>query len=532
MADKPQKGAASAPVETPLSGAPDGDSLISGLDIAEGLAGDLFADASVLGGFGDIADLPESSESGSGESAGDTGDGESDGAAVFSLSDHQGGNALFDGADGVDSLRIVLNSSEFSELRDELSNLQAHVEAGGDSSSGDDDGDLGDDSNPGARGAVFTTSFGLTVKDVPHVEFHVEGIGPVSLNAGFTDADEDLEILNASAKAYGLDNKIKGSKDGDDIVGTSGDDVIRGGKGDDMIDGDGGDDWIRGGHDEDILDGGSGSDIVDGGKGDDMLVVDLTQNMGAEDRYDGGKGSDTLVLHMTEEQFTAFQQELIDLDAWITENADPGKSTGHGFSDKSWHSKKHPIYELELEDEASGFEYELTVRNVEDLKIFVVGFDGEIDPVAGLPVAEDPDEPDIIVGPPTEGTVFVGGDGTDLAIGTQFNDILDGAGGDDLFVGGAGDDLLTGGTGNDLFIFATGSGNDTITDFEAGVAGGDLIDLRQMTSVADFTMVMAAAADVVIDGVASSFIDFGGGDSLTLLGVATADYDQGDFLLF
>ena len=148
-----------------------------------------------------------------------------------------------------------------------------------------------------------------------------------------------------------------------------------------------------GGHDDDILDGGSGSDIVDGGKGNDILIVDLTQNYGEEDSYDGGKGNDTLVLQMTEEQFNAFQDKLIELKGWIDENADVDSSSGHG---------SHYKYEIEFEDDELGDVLELNLRNIENLKIFVAGYDGEIDPEAGLPADDEPPPPDITVTPPPD----------------------------------------------------------------------------------------------------------------------------------
>ena len=105
-------------------------------------------------------------------------------------------------------------------------------------------------------------------------------------------------------------------------------------------------------------------------------------------------------------------------------------------------------------------------------------------------------------------------------------DTLDGRGGDDTLEGGSGDDTMTGGLGDDSFVFADGHGNDTITDFVAGAAGGDVIDLRRLTAAASFTDVMAAAAQIGDDTV----IDFGDGNSITLLGVGSTQLEEQDFL--
>jgi Ca2+-binding RTX toxin-like protein len=55
--------------------------------------------------------------------------------------------------------------------------------------------------------------------------------------------------------------------------------------------------------------------------------------------------------------------------------------------------------------------------------------------------------------------------------GFNGNDILKGGLGDDLLYGHAGNDTLTGGKGADSFTFLTGTGHDTVTDFD--VTGDD-----------------------------------------------------------
>ena len=74
---------------------------------------------------------------------------------------------------------------------------------------------------------------------------------------------------------------------------------------------------------------------------------------------------------------------------------------------------------------------------------------------------------------------LVGGAGNDRIYGQDYsdtlegglgNDTLDGGIDNDTLIGGAGDDQLTGGQGDDVFVFDN-SGNDTITDFGAGITG-------------------------------------------------------------
>jgi len=315
--------------------------------------------------------------------------------------------------------------------------------------------------------------------------------------------------------------------------------IFRGDKAANTVDGAAGDDWLRGGHGNDTLDGGAGSDIVDGGKGDDTLQYNFADNPGHSnvDYYDGGKGSDTLVLKMSADDFTNYQCDLITLKSWIDSHADENGSGGHGFNDFSAHSEQHPVYVTQ---------FGLVVRNVEDLKIYVDGYADPIDPVNGIPdIVIDPPPPppdpppDIVIdllsasepGVSTNATMqdtdTTGTAGADTLTGTDGDNHLYGLGGDDTLTGGKGNDTLTGGSGNDRFVFATGDGADTITDFAAGSASGDVIDLRQVNAVASFADVMAAAAQIGGDTV----MDFGNGDSITLLGVDVAHLTAQDVLL-
>lgn len=320
--------------------------------------------------------------------------------------------------------------------------------------------------------------------------------------------------------------------------GDADSEMLRAGNSASELDGAAGNDWLRGGHGDDTLNGGAGSDIVDGGKGDDSLLHNVTQNFGAVDYYDGGKGSDTLVLQMSAADFDAYQADLITLQAWIEDCANANRSSSHGFNDFNAHSEQHPVYVTQ---------FGLVVRNVEGLKVYVDGFADPIDPVAGLPdiiidPPPDPDPPpppDIVIdllsassaGVSTNATMqetdTTGTSGADALTGTAGDNHLYGLDGDDRLEGGGGDDTLTGGAGDDIFVFATGDGADTITDFAAGDGSPDVIDLRQVNAVTGFADVMAAAAQIGGDTV----IDFGDGDSITLLGVDATQLSAQDILL-
>ena len=138
---------------------------------------------------------------------------------------------------------------------------------------------------------------------------------------------------------------VSGTKNNDDLLGTSGLDVILGKKGDDTLDGGGGDDLLFGGRGDDLLDGGAGSDRIFAGKGDDTANFSLTANVGSHDFYDGGKGFDTLQLTLTSAQAEAAEAEIEAFKEFL---ADGGK-----------------VFHFES--------LGLTVRNFEDLKVVTVG---------------------------------------------------------------------------------------------------------------------------------------------------------------
>lgn len=133
-----------------------------------------------------------------------------------------------------------------------------------------------------------------------------------------------------------------------------------------------------------------------------------------------------------------------------------------------------------------------------------------------------------------------GGLGNDTIFGLFGGGVLDGNEGDDRIAGGVGDDIISGGTGNDTlsggwgsdtFIFATGDGQDTITDFSTArrrsFIAGDEIRL-DVIGIDDYSDLMALA-EQRSDGV---LFDFGNGDELFLSGTRLAALDADSFTFF
>lgn len=107
-----------------------------------------------------------------------------------------------------------------------------------------------------------------------------------------------------------------------------------------------------------------------------------------------------------------------------------------------------------------------------------------------------------------------GGSGADWMSGGNGNDWMSGGSANDTLDGGAGDDTFAGGSGADLFV--AGPGADVIVNFEPDE--GDVIGV-------------AADALFTVDEVAgNTVLSFGGGNTLTLLGVPQASLQNDWFV--
>lgn len=119
-----------------------------------------------------------------------------------------------------------------------------------------------------------------------------------------------------------------------------------------------------------------------------------------------------------------------------------------------------------------------------------------------------------------------GGTGNDKLDGGTGNDSLFGGTGNDTLDGGTGNNKLTGGSGNDVFIFKKSQGNDTVTDFQAGSAKGDVIRLDKSV-LKNFNDVLSHATEKSGDLI----IEYGK-NSIKLEGIDKADLHANDFFFF
>lgn len=107
--------------------------------------------------------------------------------------------------------------------------------------------------------------------------------------------------------------------------------------------------------------------------------------------------------------------------------------------------------------------------------------------------------------------------------GNNLDNKLIGVWGSQILFGAGGNDTLTGGLGGDTFIMRVGNGNDTITDFEAGTVGTDVVQLSSygFTSFESVkTAMVQSGADVILKM---------GQETLTFKNHAIGDFAADDF---
>ncbi|WP_052248774.1 calcium-binding protein [Leisingera sp. ANG-Vp] len=242
---------------------------------------------------------------------------------------------------------------------------------------------------------------------------------------GLTFSELQSGDLTAALEAAmtGNDTYTSFWNDGEVISTYAGNDTVQAGSGDDTIQAGDGHDKVNAGDGNDALSGGFGRDRLSGERGNDEIFGnhddDVLLGKHGNDTLNGGNGDDQL--------FGGAGRD------WLFGTA------GEDFLDGGAHH-----------DRLSGGSENDILR----------GGTGN-DTLRG-----------------DDGNDFLsGGSGSDKLKGGNGNDRLKGNSGSDTLFGQFGDDKLTGGSHADVFVFNTGGGDDTITDFEAGldqiqIAGG------------------------------------------------------------
>ncbi|ELP55094.1 hemolysin-type calcium-binding repeat family protein [Microcystis aeruginosa TAIHU98] len=276
------------------------------------------------------------------------------------------------------------------------------------------------------------------------------GIERVNLDAGGSnrgiDGNANGNVLDFSATTF-LSNGVSGLGGDDSITATNasartyngdaGNDTLNGGTQNDILNGGADNDTISGGGGNDTIKGGVGADSLNGGDNDDTFLANL--NEAEFDNLQGGDGIDTL------QRTTDGGQGNLVLNQFLATNGIERVNLDAGGQNRG------------IDGNANGNVLDFSATTF--LSNGVNGLGGN----------------DTITATNASARTYNGDAGNDTLNGGTQNDILNGGADNDTLVGGLGNDSLTGGIGNDTFRFASGFGNDVITDFSGG--GADKIDL-------------------------------------------------------
>ena len=406
----------------------------------------------------------------------------------------------------------------------------------------------GDDTIHGTTGDNSLS--GLGGNDLIEGDFNADTI------SGGNGDDTLYAMTQANPGGSIVGDELMGEAGNDSLIGSGGDDTLIGGAGADSLDGGNGSDtasyagsgvgvFVRltdgvvnnGDATGDVLtsienvtgssfadqligsdlanrlDGGAGDDVLRGGIGNDVLIGGA-----GGDNIDGGFGTDTV------DYTSASAGVFVNSFNGITNNAEATGDhltsievvIGSSFADNLiGNDANNGIIGGAGDDDLRG-------ANGADVLNGGAGFDTAVYFDSATGVFLNLQTGAANNGTATGDTLFnienlFGSFQGDRLIGSQFQNTIEGWNGADTVTGGAGDDT---------FIFSLGDDHDTITDFAAGAATDDVINLQGFGTAFDsFAEVLAAASDNGVDAT----IDFGGGDIITLQGVTVAQLDASDF---
>jgi len=311
--------------------------------------------------------------------------------------------------------------------------------------------------------------------------------GNDSMSVGYRDAQgntiDGTDGLSEAIYGYGGADKITAGYGDDDIYGGEGNDFIRAGDGDDLLDGGAG---------NDVLDGQAGADRMVGGDGNDVYYIDNAADVVIEA---ANAGYDKVISDLSMTLADTFEE------LWLREGSAATQGTGNALANK--------IVGNALNNILSG-----------------LGGNDQLFGEAGADLVFGGAGADVIFGGADNDTLR-GEDGNDkITGGTGADDLFGGAGNDSLTAGsdgslldgGTGNDILGGGAGEDVFVFATGSGRDSVVDFDLG---RDVLRLDGINT--DLVVVQARGGNVLISWGTSDLITLSQPDWLASAQLDTLD---------
>ncbi len=328
---------------------------------------------------------------------------------------------------------------------------------------------------------------------------------PIQLSAG-SDAHGFTEAAETVLAGAG-DDSVSGNGGDDRLYGEAGNDSLSGGTGADQLFGGEGNDSLGGDTGADVLDGGTGNDSLTGGEGSDTFVVRVGSGQDlVRATYDPSAGRvDTLKFEdVASTGLTAVRRsgdylvlEFGTADSVTIENHYSGSAYGvtrFQFSDGvTWTpAQLYEAYSIHLTAGSDS----LTFTDAAETVLAGTGDDS----VSGL------GGDDRLYGEGGHDALY-GNAGADRLFGGEGSDTLRGGDGTDVLDGGAGNDTLEGDAGNDTYLLRTGSGHDTVQNYDPAAGRVDTLKFEDVASTG-LTAVRRSGDHLVLE--------YGAGDSVTL----------------
>ena len=315
----------------------------------------------------------------------------------------------------------------------------------------------------------------------------------------------------------------------------------------DVLFGNSGSDILQGGAGNDRLIGGFGVDTMNGGAGNDTYYVDNSGDLIFED---ANSGIDTVIIAPGSSVIAFANVEIFILDFGPGQNGTlsglAGAETliggsgddvlqGNGGDDVLLGGSGDDLMNGGADNDLLKGHAGTDLINGGDGDDVIIGGSGnDILEAAGGGATNT-----IVIGRPNpafDQPGLRGGAGVDRINGQSGDDFIEGGTGGDRLIGGSGNDVLVGGEVvgggdgvEDRFLFSSGSGFDTIADFENGI---DKIDLRGLNLETGLFPTFAPLASVIgEDDDGNATISLSGENVIRLMGVTAAELDASDFIL-
>jgi Ca2+-binding RTX toxin-like protein len=274
----------------------------------------------------------------------------------------------------------------------------------------------------------------------------------------------------------------------------------------DTLTGNAGGNVLGGGADNDTLDGGLGADTMTGGDGSDRYYVDNTGDVVSEtNAVTATGGTDTAYSALSAYTLTA------NVEYGIVQASGAADLTGNALANRLYAGRGDNVL-----DGADGTDRVLYASATTGVTVSLAASGAQNTGGSGWDTLVSIEQ-------------LIGSDYADTLTGNAGGNVLGGGAGNDTLEGGAGNDILTGSTGAEVFRFGSASGQDGISDFT--LSQGDRIRLQ--TGLNGSTIIDGASALAHVSDVSGhAVLDLGGGNTVTLTGVLTADLSAADFLFF